>query len=72
LLIRVLSRLGRCTNANKLKEKDIHIWDGNGSREFLDKLGFKDREEGDLGPVIVTYNARLACRLILTMIKYRG
>lgn len=25
-----------CTNANVLKEKDIHIWDGNGSREFLD------------------------------------
>ena len=39
-----------CTNANKLKEKDIHIWDGNGSREFLDKLGLVDREEGDLGP----------------------
>lgn len=29
----------------------MHIWDANGSREFLDKLGFKDREEGDLGPV---------------------
>lgn len=26
-----------CTNANVLKEKGIHIWDGNGSREFLDK-----------------------------------
>lgn len=26
-----------CTNANKLREKGIHIWDGNGSREFLDK-----------------------------------
>lgn len=25
-----------CTNANMLKEKGIHIWDGNGSREFLD------------------------------------
>jgi len=39
------------TNANLLAEKDIHIWDGNGSREFLDGLGFTDREEGDLGPV---------------------
>jgi dihydrofolate reductase/thymidylate synthase len=39
------------TNANLLKEKDIHIWDGNGSREFLDQLGLKDREEGDLGPI---------------------
>jgi len=39
------------TNANELKDKDVHIWDGNSSREFLDKQGFSDREEGDLGPV---------------------
>ncbi|XP_046635299.1 thymidylate synthase-like isoform X3 [Daphnia pulicaria] len=39
------------TNANELREKDIHIWDGNSSREFLDSLGLKDREEGDLGPI---------------------
>lgn len=25
-----------CTNASVLKDKGIHIWDGNGSREFLD------------------------------------
>lgn len=25
-----------CTNANVLKDRGIHIWDGNGSREFLD------------------------------------
>ena len=39
------------TNANNLRDKDIHIWDGNGSREFLDSLGLTDRKEGDLGPV---------------------
>ena len=39
------------TNANELAEKDIHIWDGNGSREFLDSLGLHHREQGDLGPV---------------------
>lgn len=39
------------TNANELKQKNIHIWDGNSSREFLDKMGFVDRVEGDLGPV---------------------
>lgn len=27
------------------------IWDGNGSREFLDKRGHYFRAEGDLGPV---------------------
>jgi len=31
--------------------KDIHIWDGNGSREFLDGRGLSHREVGDLGPV---------------------
>lgn len=39
------------TNANDLAAKNIHIWDGNGSREFLDKLGLEHREVGDLGPV---------------------
>eukprot|EP00579_Thalassiosira_antarctica_P030687 CAMPEP_0202029234 /NCGR_PEP_ID=MMETSP0905-20130828/63868_1 /ASSEMBLY_ACC=CAM_ASM_000554 /TAXON_ID=420261 /ORGANISM="Thalassiosira antarctica, Strain CCMP982" /LENGTH=610 /DNA_ID=CAMNT_0048592979 /DNA_START=96 /DNA_END=1929 /DNA_ORIENTATION=+ len=39
------------TNANELAEKNIHIWDGNGSREFLDSRGLQHREEGDLGPV---------------------
>lgn len=39
------------TSAKTLQEKNIHIWDGNGSREYLDKLGLTDREEGDLGPV---------------------
>ncbi|XP_017464196.1 PREDICTED: thymidylate synthase [Rhagoletis zephyria] len=39
------------TDAKILKEKNIHIWDGNSTREFLDKCGFHNREEGDLGPV---------------------
>lgn len=40
-----------CTNGKELSDKGIHIWDGNGSREFLDKSGLGHREEGDLGPV---------------------
>ena len=39
------------TNAKTLQEKKIRIWDGNGSREYLDSIGLTDREEGDLGPV---------------------
>eukprot|EP00644_Phytophthora_capsici_P015539 jgi/Phyca11/20664/fgenesh1_pg.PHYCAscaffold_70_\ len=39
------------TSAKTLQEKDIHIWDGNGSREYLDSRGLQDREVGDLGPV---------------------
>jgi len=40
-----------CTNGKELGDKGIHIWDGNGSREFLDSRGLQHREEGDLGPV---------------------
>ena len=39
------------TNANKLADKNVRIWDGNGSREYLDSIGLTDREVGDLGPV---------------------
>jgi len=39
------------TNAKDLQEKNVRIWDGNSSREFLDSIGLTDREEGDLGPV---------------------
>lgn len=39
------------TNAKTLAERGVHIWDGNGSREFLDSCGLGHREEGDLGPV---------------------
>ena len=27
------------TNGNELTEKNVHIWDANGSREFLDNRG---------------------------------
>ncbi|KAJ2721316.1 Thymidylate synthase [Coemansia sp. Benny D115] len=39
------------TNGNLLSAKGVHIWDGNGSREFLDSRGLSHREQGDLGPV---------------------
>ena len=39
------------TNGNDLSRKGIHIWDGNGSREFLDQRGLSHRDVGDLGPV---------------------
>ncbi|XP_041522793.1 thymidylate synthase isoform X2 [Microtus oregoni] len=39
------------TNAKELSSKGVRIWDANGSRDFLDSLGFSARQEGDLGPV---------------------
>ncbi|KAK8081264.1 thymidylate synthase [Apiospora saccharicola] len=39
------------TSSKPLSDAGIKIWDGNGSREFLDNLGLTHRAEGDLGPV---------------------
>lgn len=39
------------TDAKLLSEKGVKIWEGNGSREYLDSLGLTSRREGDLGPV---------------------
>ena len=39
------------TTSIPLSEQGIKIWDGNGSREFLDKNSLSHREVGDLGPV---------------------
>jgi len=39
------------TSSLPLSEVGVKIWDGNGSREFLDNLGLTHRAVGDLGPV---------------------
>ncbi|KAL0950088.1 hypothetical protein HGRIS_010089 [Hohenbuehelia grisea] len=40
-----------CTDSKLLSEKGVKIWDGNGSKEFLESRGLGHRREGDLGPV---------------------
>lgn len=39
------------TDNKLLQDQKVHIWDGNSSRDFLDKNGFTDREENELGPI---------------------
>lgn len=39
------------TNGLDLSALGVKIWDGNGSRAYLDSIGHKDRAVGDLGPV---------------------
>ncbi|THH18647.1 hypothetical protein EW146_g2365 [Bondarzewia mesenterica] len=39
------------TDSTVLSQKGVKIWDGNGSKEFLEKRGLGHRREGDLGPV---------------------
>jgi thymidylate synthase len=38
------------TSNQKLQEKNVHIWDLNSTKEFLESRGL-DYQEGDLGPV---------------------
>jgi thymidylate synthase len=38
------------TNNKLLKEQNVHIWDGNASKKFLQSRGL-NYEEDDLGPV---------------------
>jgi dihydrofolate reductase/thymidylate synthase len=38
------------TNVKPLQEKGVKIWDGNTSREFLDKKGLNEYEVGETGP----------------------
>ena len=37
------------TDAKILQQKNVHIWDGNSSKEFLNKVGLSHLEEGDCG-----------------------
>ena len=39
------------TDNKILKQQNVHIWDDNGSREFLNSRGLTNLEEDDLGPV---------------------
>lgn len=39
------------TSSLPLSEAGVKIWDGNGSREYLDSVGLSHRDVGDLGPV---------------------
>ena len=39
------------TDNAELQKKNVHIWDGNSSREFLDKQDLIYNDENDLGPI---------------------
>jgi thymidylate synthase len=39
------------TDSALLSNKGVKIWDGNGSKAFLESRGLGHRREGDLGPV---------------------
>jgi thymidylate synthase len=39
------------TNNDTLKKQNVHIWDANGTRSFLDNRGLFHYHEDDLGPI---------------------
>jgi len=39
------------TNNMRLQQQNVHIWDGNASREYLDSIDMHHRPENDLGPI---------------------
>ena len=51
IIIELLWFISGSTNEKVLSKQGVNFWKANGSRENLNELGFKDRVEGDLGPV---------------------
>lgn len=51
VLTELLWFLKGSTDTRELLEKNVHIWDGNSSRDYLDKRGLGNYKEGELGPV---------------------
>lgn len=51
MLAELLWFVSGATSSLPLSEQGVKIWDGNGSREFLDNVGLSHRAVGDLGPV---------------------
>jgi thymidylate synthase len=53
------------TNNKLLQQQNVHIWDGNTSREFLDSIGLLLYEEGIAGPIYGyqwrNFNAKYNC-----------
>lgn len=43
--------LSGSTDNKKLLDQDVKIWLGNSTREYMDSVGFTEREVNDLGPV---------------------
>jgi thymidylate synthase len=39
------------TNNKELQAKNVHIWDGNSTREYMKTIGLEHYPEGDLGPI---------------------
>ena len=50
IIIELLWMISGSTDVNVLKKQNVHFWDANSTREFLDSRGLYEIEEGDIGP----------------------
>ncbi len=60
------------TNIEHLREKNVHIWDGNSTREYLDSIGLKDRKEYDGGPIYGFNMRHYGAKYIDCNTNYKG
>ena len=58
------------TDNKILNEKNIHIWDGNTSREFLDSRNLKHLPEGDMGETYGFNMRNYGCKFINCKTKH--
>lgn len=61
-----------CTDARKLSDKGIGIWNAHSSKDFLNSKGLCNREEGDLGPVYGFQWRHFGARYIDARTDYEG
>jgi thymidylate synthase len=54
------------TNGKELSDKNINIWDGNGSREFLDSRGLNHREVRAIKTLLIPF----ANHIVICSLKY--
>ena len=71
ILRELLWFINGCTDNDKLNEKKIHIWDANGSKEFLSGRGL-NYEENDLGPVYGFQWRHFGAKYINRYTDYKG
>lgn len=60
------------TDSKILDKNGVKVWNDNGSRSFLDGLGFYDRQEGDLGPIYGFQWRYAGAEYINSQTDYRG
>jgi dihydrofolate reductase / thymidylate synthase len=60
------------TNVKLLQDNDVHIWDGNSSREYLDKIGLTSRKVGDAGPIYGHQFRHFGAKYVDCHTSYKG